>query len=284
MGNYFEGVRLKLESLNIHVRNIDMHIKRYNIGAKEKVVLLHGFTGYSSTWDEVISNFPSIIEVLAVDLIGHGKSSKPVDPKRYLVEEQIEDLYALFQQLQWNHFTLVGYSMGGRLALAYASKYPVKRLILESSSPGLVVKEERLKRKSSDDLLAERIMKDGIVSFVNFWEGIPLFQTQKSLPAEKQLAIRKERISSSAVGLANSLKGFSTGVQPSYWGELRETSIPVFLLAGEWDSKFCDIAKRMQQEFPNSTLKVVKDTGHAIHVEKPKLFATIIEKVILEEE
>ncbi|SER93080.1 2-succinyl-6-hydroxy-2,4-cyclohexadiene-1-carboxylate synthase [Psychrobacillus sp. OK032] len=273
-----------MESLNVMVRSINMHIKRYNIGATKKVVCLHGFTGSSSTWEEVISYLPSSVEVLTIDLIGHGLTDKPSDIARYHVDEQIEDLHAIFQQLEWTHFTLVGYSMGGRLALAYTSKYPVHTLILESSSPGLADDGERQKRKLSDELLAERIMKEGVISFVDFWEEIALFQTQKKLSHEKQLLIRHERLAQSAVGLSNSLKGFSTGVQPSYWGVLSNLSIPVFLLAGELDLKFCAIAKRMQKELPNSQMEVVKDAGHAIHVEKPKIFATIIEEVILEEE
>ncbi len=266
------------------IRSLDIHIKRYHIGAPRKVVLLHGFTGSSDTWEEVIRHLPSEVEVLTIDLIGHGQTAKPSDAKRYFVEEQIEDLHELFQQLEWSNFTLVGYSMGGRLALAYAAKYPVDTLVLESSSPGLENEKERKNRKLSDELLAERIIKEGILSFVNFWEDIPLFVSQKRLSAEKQLAIREERLMQSEIGLANSLKGFSTGVQPSYWKSLTKLSVPVYLLAGELDLKFCEIARQMDHELPNSFRKVVKDVGHAIHVENPKMFATILKKVILEEE
>ena len=145
MGGYFEGAGLSLESITVNIRGIDIHFNRYNKGAKEKIVFLHGFTGSTQTWDEVISYLPNTFDILCIDLIGHGGTSKPIDYTRYMVEEQIADLYALFQRLQWSDFTLVGYSMGGRLALAYASHYPVKRLILESSSPGLIDKEERSK-------------------------------------------------------------------------------------------------------------------------------------------
>ena len=159
MGGYFRGVRYCLESLNVMIRSKSMHIKRYNIGAAKKVVWLHGFTGSSSTWEEVISYLPSSVEMLTIDLIGHGQSDKPNDPACYFVEEQIEDLHTLFKQLEWSNFTLIGYSMGGRLALAYAAKYPVDTLILESSSPGLADKAERQKRKLSDEVLAERIIE-----------------------------------------------------------------------------------------------------------------------------
>lgn len=273
-----------MEGLNVNVRDIKMHIKRYNIGAKQKLVLLHGFTGYSSTWKDVIRYLPSSVEILTVDLIGHGQTSKPNEFERYFVEEQIEDLHVLFQQLNWKHFSLIGYSMGGRLALAYAVKYQVDKLILESSSPGLAGVDERIKRKHSDELLADQIITEGITSFVKYWEGIPLFYSQKNLPLEKQQKIREERLSGSKLGLSNSLKGFSTGVQASYWDKLENINIPIFLLAGELDNKFCNIAIEMKKLLPNCIYKQVNQVGHAIHVENPELFATIVEDIILEED
>lgn len=270
--------------MNISIRQLTLHIKRFNIGAKEKVVLLHGFTGSSSTWEEVISYFPSSLEILTVDLIGHGQSSKPTDVARYYVEEQIEDLHALFQHLGWDNFTLVGYSMGGRLALAYATRYAVRRLILESSSPGLATADERLKRKHADELLAKRITNEGIAAFVNYWEDIPLFHSQKDLSSEKQQKIRMERLAGSEVGLSNSLKGFSTGVQPAYWDKLIDMTIPTFLLTGELDQKFCDIAKKMEKLLPIALHMQINNVGHAIHVENPQLFATIVKDTIFKEE
>ncbi|MEK4486817.1 2-succinyl-6-hydroxy-2,4-cyclohexadiene-1-carboxylate synthase [Psychrobacillus sp. FSL H8-0484] len=270
--------------MNVNVHNINMHMKRYNIGAKEKVIFLHGFTGSSDTWKEVITYLPSTVEVLTVDLVGHGQSSKPEQIKPYTTEEQIEALHELLLQLKWSNFTLIGYSMGGRLALAYASKYPVAKLILESSSPGLASEDERVKRKRADELLAERITNDGIVSFVDFWEGIPLFHSQKSLSLEKQQKIRAERLAGSEVGFSNSLRGFSTGVQPSYWDKLVNIKNPTILITGELDQKFYDIAKEMQKLLPNCHHKQVNDVGHAIHVENAELFATIVKDIILKED
>lgn len=284
MGCYFKGAGLSLESLTVSIRGIDMHYKRYNIGAEERIVLLHGFTGSTHTWDEVILKLPQKFEVLTIDLIGHGLTSKPTDSARYTVEEQITDLHELFQQLEWDDFTLIGYSMGGRLALSYASHYPIKRLILESSSPGIDEERERLKRKQSDDHLASRIINDGIISFVDFWEGIPLFNTQRLMPADKQQLVRQERLAGSEIGLANSLRGFSTGVQPSNWSNLEKIYTPTFLLTGVLDEKFSKLANEMKSKLPNATHIKIKDVGHAIHVENPELFATIVEDIILKED
>ena len=284
MVGYLKGAGLGLESITVNIRGINIHCNRYNNGANEKIVFLHGFTGSTHSWDEVISHLPNTFDILAIDLIGHGDTSKPVDSTRYTAKEQIEDLHALFQQLQWTNFTLVGYSMGGRLALAYACQYPVKRLILESSSPGLSEKEERLKRKTADEQLADQILNEGLISFVNFWEGIPLFHTQLRLSLEKQQLIRQERLAGSEIGLANSLRGFGTGVQPSYWEKLEEIDTPTFLVTGELDDKFSELAKKMGKYLQNVAHKEIKNVGHAIHVENHELFATIVEDIILKED
>lgn len=273
-----------MESTTVNVRGIDIHFNRYNNGAKERIVLLHGFTGSTNTWNEVISFLPNTFDILTIDLIGHGVTSKPMDSTRYAVEEQIADLHALFHQLKWSNFTLVGYSMGGRLALSYASRYPVDRLILESSSPGITEIEQRLNRKQSDDLLADRILNKGLTSFVHFWEGIPLFHTQRQLSLETQQQIREERLAGSEIGLANSLRGFGTGVQPSYWHKLEEINTPTFLLTGELDEKFSKLAKKMKKYLPNVAHIEIRDVGHAIHVENPELFATIVKDIILKED
>ena len=284
MGSYFEGAGLGLESITVNIRGIDIHINRYNNGAKEKIVFLHGFTGSLQSWDEVIQHLPSIFDILTIDLIGHGTTSKPKNSDRYKVEEQIEDLHTLFKQLNWSNFTLVGYSMGGRLALAYASHYSVKRLILESSSPGLTDTEERFNRKQSDEQLADRILDEGIKPFVDFWEDIPLFHSQRKLSLGKQQAIRQERLAGSEIGLANSLRGFGTGVQPSFWDKLDKILSPTFLITGEFDEKFNNLAKKMEKYIPNVAHKEIRDVGHAIHVENPELFATIVEDIILKED
>lgn len=284
MGRYNRGAGCYLERLNISVRDIQMNVKRYNSESDKKVVLLHGFTGSTNTWEEVVSSIDPSIEILTIDLIGHGETDKPKEARRYLVEEQVADLHELFQQIGWEHFTLVGYSMGGRLALAYSSKHGVDRLILESSSPGLNDQDARIERKFADEQLAQRIIEEGVPAFIDYWEQIPLFDSQKRLSHKKKKMIREERLSQTAVGLSNSLKGFSTGEQPSLWGNLNSLHIPVTLLTGELDVKFCEIAKKMLALLPNANWKIINNVGHAIHVENPKLFATIVEDIILKED
>ncbi|MBB4826087.1 2-succinyl-6-hydroxy-2,4-cyclohexadiene-1-carboxylate synthase [Sporosarcina luteola] len=264
------------------VRGIDIHVDQHVHPGKPDIVFLHGFTGSTLTWRDTMKSLKDDFSVYAVDLIGHGKTSVPLAFSRYSMEEQVADLHCLFEKLGLSRFVLVGYSMGGRLALGYAAQHPdnIGALILESASPGLQKEEERLARQTSDASLAERIVKEGMVCFIDYWENIPLFHSQKTLPLEKQRAIRKERMNQTQIGLANSLQGFGTGSQPSYWEVLNKLEVPVLLVTGELDTKFVTIAREMKKELPNASQVIVPQAGHAIHVEKPELFVTIVKEYL----
>ncbi|WP_432360137.1 2-succinyl-6-hydroxy-2,4-cyclohexadiene-1-carboxylate synthase [Sporosarcina sp. UB5] len=266
-----------MNKLLLPIRGLSVHVEIKGEPHLPTIVFLHGFTGSTKTWDEVRNEFNGY-RTIAVDLTGHGETSVPDKLERYSMEEQIEDLEALFEHLELNSFLLVGYSMGGRIALAYTIHYPkrVKALVLESSSPGLLDEQDRLERELADKLLAKSIIEDGIYSFVEKWENIPLFASQRSLPVEKRRAIRNERLKQSEIGLANSLLGIGTGSQKSYWEQLHSMPNPVFLITGELDAKFVEISREMTALAPTWRHIVVSGVGHAIHVEKPQLFATMI--------
>lgn len=239
------------------------------------IVLLHGFTGSSNTWQSLIQQKYTGLKFITIDLPGHGltkgKTVKTMDAC-------CGDLHQVFRGLGLNKFYLAGYSMGGRTALSYTVKYPksILGLLLESASPGLQTEAERRMRAESDQLLAERIEKEGVEAFVNDWENIALFSTQKLLSMEKQEAIRRERLSHTADGLANSLRGMGTGAQASNWHRLNELPFPVLLIAGGLDKKFVKINESMLQLFPNAKLQVCEDAGHAVHVEKPQTFNELL--------
>ncbi|MGG0667387.1 2-succinyl-6-hydroxy-2,4-cyclohexadiene-1-carboxylate synthase [Sporosarcina koreensis] len=273
-----------MNDFQIPIRGLSIHVEMEGDPHLPAIVFLHGFTGSTATWNEVRDGFKGKYRTIAIDLIGHGKSGVPDKSERYSMEEQIEDLEDLFEQLKLDSFYLIGYSMGGRISLAYTINYPkrVKALILESSSPGLSDARDREARKEADKLLASKIIADGITSFVDKWENIPLFESQKSLSAEKRNTIRLERLQQSEIGLANSLIGIGTGSQQSYWDALHKMPNPVMLITGELDAKFVAIAREMNDLSPTWRHAVVSGAGHAIHVEKPRLFATMIMEYLKE--
>ncbi|ANU23775.1 2-succinyl-6-hydroxy-2,4-cyclohexadiene-1-carboxylate synthase [Planococcus donghaensis] len=266
--------------MKLEVGSVIYHVEVRNSEKAKTLVFLHGFTGSTKTWHSVIEKWTDT-KIVMIDLIGHGASSSPQELEAYSMERQLEDLDALFDQLALDTFTLVGYSMGGRIALAYACHYPKRLtgLILESASPGLDSEQARKDRQTNDAHLAERIMTGGLVNFVDAWENIALFASQKELPERVQQSVRQERLAQNPLGLANSLLGMGTGVQRSYWQELEGLHIPVLLVTGRLDVKFETIAQKMLERLPNAVHKTI-EAGHTIHVEKPAEFATIVREYL----
>lgn len=248
-------------------------------GEGEPVVFLHGFTGTRRTWREVCSELKGY-QCILIDLPGHGETNLEIHSMN-------DCCYALARLLEWlkiDKMHLVGYSMGGRVALSFANYYPdfVHTLVLESASPGLREKVERADRKERDDRLARFIMEKGIRNFVDYWEGIPLFASQKELNAGTRQKIREERLSQTKEGLVMSLRTMGTGVQPSWWERLTGLDQQVLLIAGEKDTKFVAINRLMQKEIPNAALSVCPETGHAVHVENSRIFGKIVEAFLNE--
>ncbi|SFC59435.1 2-succinyl-6-hydroxy-2,4-cyclohexadiene-1-carboxylate synthase [Bacillus sp. OV322] len=266
--------------MRISCQDVEYHVEV--AGEGEPLLLLHGFTGNLDSWKFLIPVLRSKCKLILVDIIGHGKTDSPEDSDRYEIKKAAGDLKEILDQLKAEKVSVLGYSMGGRLALSFAALYPerIDKLILESASPGLKEDMERTKRIMADKKLSQMILNEGLERFVDYWENIPLFTTQKSLPEDVQQEIRNQRLSNRAIGLANSLNGMGTGAQPSWWEKLGTFDFPVLLLAGELDEKFCRIAYSMKKHMKHCEVIIINGAGHAIHVEQEKKFGKIISEYL----
>ena len=257
------------------------------------LVLIHGFTGNALTWEPSLSDLiiPSTpettktqttntppVHIIALDMLGHGRSHAPFDPTRYSIENCQQDIIAALQQLgvSAHRAILLGYSMGGRIALYTALSGYFRALILESASPGIADPDERARRRHADDELANRIERDGLESFIDYWEKLPLFASQQHLPERIRATQHAQRLTNSTRGLANSLRGIGTGVQPSLYEDLPNLHIPTLLITGDLDDKYCAIAQHMALALPAARLSIVPGAGHTVHLEKPTHFHKLI--------
>lgn len=247
-------------------------------GSGPPLLLLHGFTGGAANWRPLLPTFAAHFRVVTVDLLGHGRSAQPADPARYRMPHAAADLVALLDALELERAHVLGYSMGGRLALYTAVHFPqrITSLVLESSSPGLATEAERAARRAQDEALADWIEAHGIAAFVDRWEQLPLWASQARLPQEQRAALRAQRLQNSPTGLANSLRGMGTGAQPNLWPWLPELDLPVLLLAGALDDKFVAIGREMAADLPRARLEIVPDAGHTLHWERPLAFSQIV--------
>ena len=248
------------------------------IGAGEPLLLLHGFSGASTTWHAVAAALADRWRVIMLDSLGHGDSDAPPNVEAYRMAAVAADIIDLLDQLAIRQTHLLGYSMGGRLALHLALHYPerLRSLILESASPGIANEAERAERRRRDQALADLIEAKGIPAFVDYWGRLSLWATQSKLPADILATQRQQRLRNSALGLANSLRGLGTGAQPNLWPELPALKSPALLLAGEADPKFRRINEAMAARMPRARLRLIPAAGHNTHLENAPAFCRTV--------
>jgi 2-succinyl-6-hydroxy-2,4-cyclohexadiene-1-carboxylate synthase len=254
-------------------------------GQGPALVLLHGFTGSAESWRRHIAVFGHQFRTVAVDLLGHGASDSPADLARFGMDRCVEDLIAVFDNLGLARVNLLGYSMGGRVALHMAAAHPdrIGTLILESASPGLAGLAERQARVTSDEALASSIEQEGLEVFVERWSKLPLFASQSHLPEVVRVDLRAQRLRNSPRGLANCLRGLGAGVAAPLWDRLREVRIPTLVIAGALDDKYVAIAQAMTASLPNGRLAIVPGAGHAAHLEQPEAFDRLVLAFLVEQ-
>ena len=257
--------------MRLAVNGVTYHVEMQGRGPA--VLFLHGFTGSGETWAPHLEALGGST-TLRIDFLGHGRSDAPGDARRYGMEACINDVLSLLDCLGIQRFAVAGYSMGGRVAMRVALHAPerVWALILESTSPGIAGAAERRARVRQDSMLAQRIRNEGVTAFVDHWQSIPLFSTQSRLPEATRQGLRTQRLQHTAEGLANSLQGLGAGMQEPVLHALPNLQLPVLLLSGELDDKYCRLANEMAAALPHSRLRVVPGAGHAVHLEQPAAF------------
>ncbi len=261
----------------------DVHLNVAVSGKGPALLLLHGFTGSAATWTPHTPAWDGFTAV-AVDLLGHGDSDCPTDAGRYGMERCVDDIVALLDQLSIERAAVLGYSMGGRIALRLALHSPGRfsALVLESASPGIGDAAEREARVRSDAELADAIKRDGIAAFVDRWEAQPLFSTPAKLPDAIRHALREQRLRNDPRGLANSLRGIGAGAAEPVFDRLTELRMPVLLITGALDEKYCSLARRTAAGLRSQRHAVVPDAGHAVHLEQPETFAEAVRSFLNE--
>lgn len=233
------------------------------------MLLLHGFTGSGRSWGTETLDRLAVggVSVNAYDLPGHGARRGERDPNAFTLAALLDEVREAVDAPS----PVIGYSMGGRLALHFAERFPdcVTQLVLESSSPGLETDAERDERRALDDQLAERLLSAPLSAFVDDWEALPLFSSQSQLPQAQRDQLRAGRLDNDPASLAAALRGLGTGTLPSLWPRLPTLTTRTLILAGALDAKFVTVGERMARAMPNAHMVVVEGAGHAVHLERP---------------
>ena len=235
------------------------------------IVLVHGFMGDHRDFLPLAEELASEgYRLVLFDLPGHGASSLAG-----LGPNFEEACLWIWQQLQAHlkgDVYVVGYSLGGRIALSWKIMFDrdISLLVLESSSFGIQNLEERQQRLLKDQKLLGAVTT-GVQSFKSFldaWYRLPLFAGLGASPYYQEMLARRQTQNPHSLQIA--LDTFSVGNMRSLWTHLDRLSGGLMYLSGGEDKKYTNFGQNLPQSWLH---KVVCQASHNIHGQCPKLFS-----------
>lgn len=253
--------------------------------APNKLVAIHGFTGSPRSFDALLRDLPEHVAVYRPWVGGHGHHAESTfnegvgEARRErdagLFSREVDRLAALVRASGFEGAHLLGYSMGGRLAMGLLVRHPglFASASLIGARAGLSRATERLSRRRADARLREVLLKEGLETFAARWRALPIFRTQRALPDDVQLRRAEERRGHCAEGLAFSLKAHGLGAMPFYAPKLRAVQVPVTCLAGASDRKFWALARAYASRLPRGRAQSIEGAGHDPVLEQPAAVA-----------
>ena len=244
-----------------------------------QIVALHGFTGSGADFDATRCLLQKNTEWHAPDLPGHGKNA---DLRDCNLAKTLDLLTVYLEERKLHRPALLGYSMGGRIALHWALRKPelFSKLILVSASPGLASEKDRHHRRIADACWIQKLREEPRDAWIRSWTSQNVLKTQQHAPTEVLAPIRQRQIQADAEGWIAAMEGLGNGVLPSLWDVLAQMPLHVDLVAGASDEKFKSINTEMAKLLPSYSQTVIPDCGHSPHIENPERFATTLRECI----
>lgn len=237
---------------------------------KPPVVLLHGFLGTGADWHPLRAALGTDRAYLAPTLPGHGAEPAPIPTDD-------EDIFGavvegLVAEVPPEPFDLVGYSMGGRFALALMAAAPerIRRAVVVSASAGIEDEGARAQRRELDRVRAGALRSLPFELWLETWYGMDLFAHLRASAAYAPMLAR--RLEGRPDALANALEAFSPGRQPPLGKPLATCPVPALLMAGSEDAKYVASNAALADANPAFEATTVANAGHAPQLERPDDF------------
>lgn len=250
-----------------------------------RVVFIHGLMAFSANWRKIASRLQNDYQCLIYDQRGHGRSFKPATG--YSPEVFAEDLNKITDELGWDHFHLVGHSMGGRNAIVFADLYPhkVKTLTIEDMGPEIDPQADQYFQKMLSAVPTPFQSKDEVKAFFAT-EFKNRFQSKEAIDVlslflqanieETDDHLFDWRFSKEAI-----LQIVKEGHIKDRWAEIQRFTMPTLLIRGEFSHV---LSKMVYEKMLDSNSHIqgveIKQTGHWIHFDKYEEFLVILREFL----
>jgi len=246
------------------------------------LVFLHGFLGNHHDWSETIQHLEERFYCIAIDLPGHGDSASVTTPLDKGFETTHRLIKNVLDDLKIKEYILIGYSLGGRVALDYARTQQddsLKALVLESCHTGYQTQDEKDERFEHDLIWAKRFATQSVIQSLNEWYEQDIFN---DLSCQQKNNLVNKRSKNYGVCLANMLLATSLARQSDATPFLQRNAaqsnpLAVYYCCGEKDNKFKTLGRALAK-LPNIQLTEFAGAGHNTHQHSPRQYAQFIKQ------
>lgn len=239
-------------------------------GKGAAIVFLHGFLENKEMWTEYVSLFSEKFRVITIDLLGHGES----DCLGYVhsMEENANVVQEVLKDLKIQKATILGHSMGGYVALAFAELYPqhIQKLVLLNSTAKEDSAEKKLNRTR-----AIKAVKQNYVSFVSLAIANLFSEKNRTKLTNEIEKVKEQALKTPLQGIIASLEGMK--IRKDREALLHENRFPVLLVLGKKDPVLNYEESLSQIE--DTTVDLVSfDDGHMSHIENKEELKPILQE------
>ena len=249
-------------------------ITTYGNESNPPIVLLHGFLGTHRDWKEITDVLKANWYCIVPDLPGHGENTS-VAKEPSQVKQALKSIHFEVMQSIQQPFHLLGYSLGGRVALKWAAEHPesIISLCLESAHPGLLTEPERQQRVRADKIWANRLRNEPITEVLRDWYRQPVFSQLSANQIEELVDQHQEQ---TPAPLANSLEQLGLGKQRSFWRFLAKWDKPLLYISGEQDLKFNGIGNKLTDSCGKAHHAIITNASHNCHWQQKKQYIEVL--------
>lgn len=218
---------------------------------------IHGFLGFPSDWNIFIDYFKKYH--CTFHSITNYMSPSKHDEKSYFNTWADNFNSSIFKEKKSNINILVGYSLGGRLALhsLVSSSNFWDGAIIISANSGLANESEKQARIAIDNLWANRFKNEK-------WDDVMTLWNSQNVFLNKQNTLSRQESLYNKIEVVRMLTEFSLGKQEDLKAKIKSLNIPILWIAGENDTKFVQIGQEIHELSKNIDLKIIKDAGHRV--------------------
>lgn len=239
--------------------------------AKPTLVFIHGFLGRPADWHRVVERLSERYRCLLLTVPDRDAQGQPLGDWPGLLQACERHWSALLPA----RFTLIGYSLGGRIALALSQIWltRLQALVLESAHPGLSTASARHQRREQDRQWSDALRTKPLAQTLDRWYRQAVFA---HLSESERAELIDLRSAQQPDRLADLLSAASLAGQPDYWTQAAQLPRPLLYISGAQDAKYGALARQLAARRAKLTWQQMPNSGHNCHHQSPQVYADLL--------